>query len=38
MAAAIVVGDVPYTAEFQELSTELLVRESVAAPRTAKRS
>jgi LacI family transcriptional regulator len=38
MAAAIVVGDVPYTAEFQELSTELLVRESVAVPRTTKRS
>ena len=38
MAAAIVVGDLPYTAEFQQLSTELIVRESVAAPRTPKRS
>jgi hypothetical protein len=32
MAAAIVIGDLPYTAEFQELSTELIVRESVAVP------
>jgi DNA-binding LacI/PurR family transcriptional regulator len=38
MAAAIVAGDLPYTAEFQQLSTELIVRESVAAPRTSKRS
>jgi LacI family transcriptional regulator len=38
MAAAMVVGDLPYTAEFQQLSTELIVRESVAAPRTPKRS
>ena len=34
MAAAIVAGDLPYTAEFQQLSTELIMRESVAAPRT----
>jgi DNA-binding LacI/PurR family transcriptional regulator len=34
MAAAIVAGDLPYTAEFQELSTELIVRESVAVPPT----
>jgi DNA-binding LacI/PurR family transcriptional regulator len=32
MAAAIVAGDLPYTAEFRELSTELIVRESVAVP------
>jgi DNA-binding LacI/PurR family transcriptional regulator len=38
MAAAIVAGDLPYTAEFQQLSTELIVRESVAAPGTPKRS
>jgi DNA-binding LacI/PurR family transcriptional regulator len=38
MAAAIVAGDLPYTAEFQELATELIVRESVAVPRTPKRS
>jgi len=38
MAAAIVVGDLPYSTEFQPLSTELIVRESVAAPRIAKRS
>jgi DNA-binding LacI/PurR family transcriptional regulator len=38
MAAAILVGDLPYTGEFQELSTELIVRESVAAPRIPKRS
>ena len=34
LAAAIVAGDLPYTAEFQELSTELIVRESVAVPPT----
>jgi LacI family transcriptional regulator len=28
VAAAIVTGDLPYTAEFQELATELIVRES----------
>jgi LacI family transcriptional regulator len=38
MAAAIVIGDLPYTEEFQQLSTELIVRESVAAPRIPKRS
>ena len=38
MAAAIVVGDLPYSTEFQPLSTELIVRESVAGPRMAKRS
>ena len=38
MAAAIVAGDSPYTGEFQELTTELIVRESVAVPRTPKRS
>jgi LacI family transcriptional regulator len=38
MAAAMAAGDLPYTAEFQQLSTELIVRESVAAPRTPKRS
>src|SRR5260221_5941637 len=32
VAAAIVVGDSPYTEEFQELSTELIVRDSVAVP------
>src|SRR5258708_14669139 len=37
MAAAIVAGDLPYTAEFQELATELIVRESVGVPRTSKR-
>jgi DNA-binding LacI/PurR family transcriptional regulator len=37
-AAALVAGDLPYTVEFRELSTELIVRESVAAPRTPKRS
>jgi LacI family transcriptional regulator len=38
MAAAMVIGDLPYSAEFQQLSTELIVRESVAAPRLQKRS
>jgi LacI family transcriptional regulator len=38
MAAAIMVGDLPYTTEFQQLSTELIVRESVAAPRVPKGS
>ena len=38
IAAAIVAGDSPYTGEFQELTTELIVRESVAVPRTPKRS
>ncbi|HXM25564.1 MAG TPA: LacI family DNA-binding transcriptional regulator [Chthoniobacterales bacterium] len=38
VAAAIVTGDLPYTAEFQELATELIVRESVAVPRAQKRS
>jgi len=36
MAAAIVIGDLPYSTEFQQLSTELIVRESVAAPRIGK--
>jgi len=38
MAAAMVVGDLAYTAEFQQLSTELIVRESVTAPRMGKGS
>jgi LacI family transcriptional regulator len=38
MAAAMVVGDLPYTTEFQQLSTELIVRESVTTPREPKRS
>jgi len=38
VAAAIVAGDSPYTTEFQELATELIVRESVAVPRVQKRS
>jgi DNA-binding LacI/PurR family transcriptional regulator len=37
-AAAIVVGDLPYTTEFRQLATELIVRESVSAPRKAKGS
>jgi len=38
LAASIVVGDLPYTAEFRMLPTELIVRESVAAPRISKRA
>jgi LacI family transcriptional regulator len=38
LAASIVVGDLPYTAEFRLLPTELIVRESVSAPRTSKRA
>jgi DNA-binding LacI/PurR family transcriptional regulator len=38
MAAALVAGDLPYSTEFQELSTELIVRQSVAAAPTSKRS
>jgi DNA-binding LacI/PurR family transcriptional regulator len=38
MAAAMVAGDLPYTTEFQQLATELIVRKSVAAPRSSKRS
>jgi DNA-binding LacI/PurR family transcriptional regulator len=38
MAAKIVIGDLPYSTEFHQLSTELIVRESVAAPRIGKRS
>jgi DNA-binding LacI/PurR family transcriptional regulator len=38
MAAAMVAGDLPYSTEFQQLATELIVRQSVAAPRAAKRS
>lgn len=38
MAAAIAIGALPYSTEFQQLSTELIVRESVAAPRIGKRS
>ena len=38
MAAAIVIGDLPYSTEFHQLSTELIVRESVAAPRLGRRS
>jgi DNA-binding LacI/PurR family transcriptional regulator len=38
MAAAIIVGDLPYTTEFQQLSVELIVRQSVAAPRIPKGS
>jgi DNA-binding LacI/PurR family transcriptional regulator len=38
MAAAIVVGDLPYSTEVRQLQTELIVRESVAAPRIPKRS
>ena len=38
LAAAMVVGDLAYTAEFQQLSTELIVRESVTAPRMGKGS
>jgi DNA-binding LacI/PurR family transcriptional regulator len=37
MAAAIVAGDLPYTAEFQAFATELIVRDSVAELRTPKR-
>src|SRR5262249_8761659 len=37
-AAAIAVGDLPYTAEFHQLATELIERESVGAPRIAKGS
>jgi DNA-binding LacI/PurR family transcriptional regulator len=37
MAAAIVVGDLPYTTEFHQLATELIERESVGAPRREKR-
>src|SRR5262249_36213385 len=36
LAASIVVGDLPYTSEFRMLPTELIVRESVAAPRVTK--
>ena len=36
--ALIVIGDLPYSTEFHQLSTELIVRESVAAPRIGKRS
>jgi DNA-binding LacI/PurR family transcriptional regulator len=38
MAASIVVGDLPYTAELRLLSTELIERDSVAAPRKTKQS
>ena len=38
MAAAMVVGDLPYSTEFHQLATELIVRESVGAPRIAKGS
>lgn len=36
LAASIVVGDTPYITEYQLLPTELMVRDSVAAPRTVK--
>jgi DNA-binding LacI/PurR family transcriptional regulator len=37
MAASIVAGDLPYTEEFRQLPTELITRESVAAPRPGTR-